>query len=94
MKKKEIEKRHDRMAEIAKAALEECEGAWPFYSVTMFLAGADAMLEACVNDEDGFDEIAAKHFRRASKRIGDENNRKALDLLRRQRALCEKEAAR
>lgn len=81
MKKKDIEKRHDRMAEIVKAALEECEGAWPFYTVTMFLAGADAMLEACVNDEDGFDEIAAKHFRRASKRIGDENERKAPRLV-------------
>lgn len=81
MKQKEIEKRHDRMAEIVEAALEECDGAWPFYSVTMFLAGADAMLEACVNDEDGFGEIAAKHFRRASKRIGDENKRRAFRLV-------------
>ena len=76
MKQKEIDRRHEELSSAMKAALRGCHDAdvVHFVSVAMFLAGADAMREACANGEEDAGAIAARHLSHAAILLQADNN--------------------
>ena len=83
MKQREIDKRHEELSSAMKAALRACDGgdAVQFVAVAMFLAGADAMREACANDDEGVGAIASRHLSNAAMLIHADSNIRSFGAL-------------